>query len=292
MDSAEAMARALASLGVGGVEIEYRLKEHLLRALLPLLRAADLKVVSLHHPVPLAEGAPPRAASGDYLALSSPSPTDRKAGIAAATRSLEFASSLEAGVVVFHLGWIPEVEPFWAGFRRLYQDNMTDSEEAARLRAEAVERRSGLVGPYLDRAMLSLDKLLGRAERLGVKIALENRYYFHEVPSVNETAAILDAFRGAPVGYWHDVGHASTQERIGFASQRAVLERFQDHLLGVHLHDAQGLDDHLPPGAGTLDFAALSKPLAAAPLKVLEVRPAPPEQMTEAVALLRDVGIS
>jgi sugar phosphate isomerase/epimerase len=292
LDGPAEMVRALAALPIEGVEIDYRLKGRTLKELLPLLKAAGLPVVSLHHPVPLPNDLELLAASADRLSLSSPIRDEREAGLRAAQRTLELASDLEAAVVVFHLGTIAELEPLWPDFRRHYLEKIVDSEEAAEFRAEAVERRRELAQPFVERAMLALDKLLPRAERLGVRIALENRYHFHEVPSPLEIEIILETFRGGNIGYWHDTGHAAVQERVGFAQQRALLEVFGGSLLGVHLHDVRDLDDHLSPGAGTLDWPALAPLLSKAPIKVLEVfPPAPPEQVAEGIALLHETGV-
>jgi sugar phosphate isomerase/epimerase len=292
LDGATEMVRALSALDVSGVEIDYRLKRRTLKELLPLLKAAGLAVVSLHHPVPLPNDLELSAASADRLSLSSPNRDEREAGLRAAQRTLELASDLEAGAVVFHLGTIAELEPLWPDFRRHYLEKIVASEEAAEFRAEAVERRRELAQPLVERALRALDKLLPRAERLGVRVAIENRYHFHEVPSPLEIEIILDTFRGGNIGYWHDTGHAAVQERVGFAQQRALLEIFGGSLLGVHLHDVRDLDDHLSPGAGTLDWPALAPLLAKAPLKVLEVYPpVPPEQVTEGIALLHETGV-
>jgi sugar phosphate isomerase/epimerase len=297
LDDPAGMARALTALPVQGVEIGYRLKETTLKRLIGLLKAAHIPVVSLHHPVPLPNDAQPETASGDRLALSSPWREERQAGIAAALKTLQLASDLEAGAVVFHLGSIPELEPLWAEFRRHYFEKLVESEEAALFRGEAVARRRELAAPYVDRAMLSLERLLIPAEHLGVRIGLETRYHFHEVASPNEIARILETFRGAVIGYWHDTGHAEVQERVGLTGHRALLERFQDSfvegLVGVHLHDVDGLTDHLPPGAGSLDWRGLAPLLARAPIKVLEVSPGPPrEQMMEGMQLLDEAGIA
>jgi hypothetical protein len=39
------------------------------------------------------------------------------------------------------------------------------------------------------------------------------------------------------VSYWHDVGHAEVQQRLGFASHEGWLSQFKDRMVGVHLHD-------------------------------------------------------
>jgi len=41
-----------------------------------------------------------------------------------------------------------------------------------------------------------------------VLLGLENRYHDHELPGPDDFKVIFDKFKGAPVGYWHDTGHA------------------------------------------------------------------------------------
>ena len=42
-------------------------------------------------------------------------------------------------------------------------------------------------------------------------------------------------------------------------------------MVGIHLHDIQGLEDHLPPDMGELDFIELRPFLKAPVIKILEV---------------------
>jgi len=45
---------------------------------------------------------------------------------------------------------------------------------------------------------------------------------------------------------------------------------------GVHLQDAIGLDDHIPPGSGEIDFVAPKSLLKADTIKVIELKPGIP----------------
>lgn len=56
-----------------------------------------------------------------------------------------------------------------------------------------------------------------------------------------------------------------------------LWERLSGRLVGIHLHDATGLEDHLPPGSGGIDFKALLSHLAPGLPAVLELRPGTPE---------------
>jgi sugar phosphate isomerase/epimerase len=57
----------------------------------------------------------------------------------------------------------------------------------------------------------------------------------------------------------------------------------------MHLHDARGLNDHLPPGSGEIDFKSLNDYLKTETLRVVELKPATsPHQVQEGLNHLRD----
>ena len=80
-------------------------------------------------------------------------------------------------------------------------------------------------------------------------------------------------FDGAPLGYWHDTGHAHAGEVLSLFNAADLLKRYGAKLVGCHLHDARGLDDHLPPGRGQVDFPALGAFLSPTTLQVIELKP-------------------
>ena len=51
------------------------------------------------------------------------------------------------------------------------------------------------------------------------------------------------------------------------------LDRYGSRLLGVHLHDAEGFRDHMPPGRGKLDLKAILKRVREAGVWILEIGP-------------------
>jgi sugar phosphate isomerase/epimerase len=122
-----------------------------------------------------------------------------------------------------------------------------------------------------------------------VLLGLENRYHYHELPGPDDFEVIFDAFKGAPIGYWHDTGHAHANESLGIGSRNSLLQANATRLIGVHLHDAIGLDDHLPPGSGQIDFAALKPFLNADTIKVIELKPGiPASEVCEGIRCIRE----
>jgi sugar phosphate isomerase/epimerase len=141
----------------------------------------------------------------------------------------------------------------------------------------------------MDCLLTSLDRLVAVAEKQGVLLGLENRYHYHELPGPDDFEVIFDAFKGAPIGYWHDTGHAHANQTLGIIPKGSLLQDNSDRLIGVHLHDAVGLNDHIPPGSGEIDFAALKPFLYADTIKVIELKPGiPASEVSEGIKFIRE----
>ncbi|MBI2760040.1 MAG: hypothetical protein HYX51_01275, partial [Chloroflexi bacterium] len=121
---------------------------------------------------------------------------------------------------------------------------------------------------------------------------LENRLHFHEIPSADETATLLADFAPDQVGYWHDVGHAEVQARLGLIDTRAALQGLQHRLLGVHLHDVRGILDHRAPGNGDVDWSYIADTIPAGAARTFEIDQREPEaSLASAISLLRERGV-
>ncbi len=55
-----------------------------------------------------------------------------------------------------------------------------------------------------------------------------------------------------------DVGHAQALDRLGFYPFEDWLRRYAARVFAVHLHDAIGIDNHLAPGLGEIDFSRVA----------------------------------
>ena len=89
------------------------------------------------------------------------------------------------------------------------------------------------------------------------------RYEGEKIDELPLDADMADLLAGlgadAPVGYWHDTGHADIKEGMGLLNHREHLERLAPRLLGFHLHDVSANGhDHQPVGAGHIDFQMIS----------------------------------
>jgi sugar phosphate isomerase/epimerase len=269
--SGEELLGPILDLGFEGVELEYRITEQLYEEIRPRILNREIQVLSIHNYFPVPAIIPQERVSGDCFSLSSLDREERDKGIFYTVRTIERAHDLEARAVVLHLGRVVTDLPR-DGLQQLYRKNRWNDEGAKFLHQER-EERSRLRDPHLDALLFSLEAIVKRAEQLGVTLGIENRYYFQEMPDKEEIGIILDQFRGGPIGYWHDTGHAAVAETLGIVRHEELLKLYAPHLVGVHLHDALGLDDHKPPGQGEIDFEMVQGYLSLETIKIMEIHP-------------------
>ena len=131
------------------------------------------------------------------------------------------------------------------------------------------------MGPFWEQTKASVNEILGYAGQKGVRLALENREKFEELPLDADYADFLAGLpAGASAGYWHDTGHADIKESMGLLNHRQHLEKNAPRLLGFHLHDVSASgQDHQPVGSGHVDFKMVSSFWRPEHLLVLEFGP-------------------
>jgi sugar phosphate isomerase/epimerase len=106
----------------------------------------------------------------------------------------------------------------------------------------------------------SVREILDYAKTKGVQLGFENREAFTELPLDDDYADFLASLPAdAPVGYWHDTGHADIKETMGLLNHRGMLEKMAPRLIGFHLHDVNAAGrDHQALGDGKIDFEMVS----------------------------------
>ncbi len=267
----------LNAIDADGVELEYRIPTALWVPVKEALRKSGLAVSSLHNFCPVPPGFGHTGGGGDVLSLASRNREERNAAVRLTLETIEQANDLEARAVVLHCGSVemtPEAEVLY----RFFRSGRIKTQEAQGFIARKLAERDGLKPRHLDALCFSLEKLLPAAERHHVRLGLENRYHYHELPGIDDFKRLFQEFDGAPIGYWHDTGHAHASEVLSLFSAVDLLKRYSSNLVGCHLHDASGLDDHLPPGRGEIDFPALATFLPPGLPQVIELKPkTPPE---------------
>ncbi len=269
------MIAAVKNMDINAIELSYQISEAMFRQLKEPLKRSGLKVASLHNYFPIPSVRSDAKGSGDLFLLSSPDRQERRDAIRFTTKTIETAAKLGAAAVVLHCG-VVEMNHEMHVLYQFFEMNRLGSKEAQTFIRDKLKERDRLKPKHINSLLSSIDHLATIADERGVLLGLENRYHYHELPGFDDFSVIFDTFKGAPIGYWHDTGHAHANETLGLIPKKALLHQYADQLIGVHLHDAVGLYDHIPPGSGEIDFTALKSFLKAETLKVMEIRPGIP----------------
>jgi sugar phosphate isomerase/epimerase len=291
--------------GAPAVELSRNVPEETVRAAERLADAGELVVSSLHHPCP-----PSRDDAGARVEwqITDLDPGNWERAIEALLVTVRQAARLGARAVVVHCGEVDEAMPASTALFRFMRetDGLSGNESArhaaerspetlaeiARLREAAVAAREAHAAPHLGRALAALQHVVPVAEELGVRLGIESRDYSAQVPAAFEIAGLLAQLPEKTAGYWHDVGHAMSQQAQGTARYTDYLEAAGRRIVGFHLHDIAGTRDHRAPGTGEMDYATLVQYAPPDAVRVLELnRTCTWEDVARGVTLIRAAGL-
>lgn len=264
---AKDIIKEIKGLGFKRVELSFNLSPAIVEEMLGLKEQGLISVVSVHNFCPVPEGISPNAALPDIFSLSALNEDERQKALQYTKRTIDTASRIAAEAVVLHLGKVQIEEKIK---RLVLIDQIKDSKGFGQLKKDMEEERKEKSKQFFDRALKSLESLCSYAQKRKVNLGIENRYYFSEIPSLEEMEIILKTFPGPPLYYWHDVGHAQVYENLKFLKHQAILDKFKHRIYGMHLHDIEGIDDHRAPLKGKFDFSLLKNYITKDTLKVLE----------------------
>ena len=244
--------------GFDAFELSHQVSEDLLQA--ARLPAGDIR--GIHAPCPTN----PRTRGAQVSSLDK---EERAQAVEAVTASIQLAEQVGAQVVIVHAGRVVVNPMLETELRAMYDRGLKDLDEYNDLKAELADERRRQAGRHLDATMWSVERLAGVADSVGVKLGIENRVHYYEIPLPDELDVLLEQLAG-PVAFCFDTGHAYVLEELGFVSHDEWLGGFGEHLVGVHLHDVRvvreeseasrhmvlgtGLQDHVVPSTGVVDF--------------------------------------
>jgi sugar phosphate isomerase/epimerase len=247
------------------------------------------KISSVHEPCP-ADISVSVLKERNWL-ISAPDPENRQRGVAAVRRSIDLARELGAPLVIVHPGRVDIDTALEMNLHKLFKAGQSNTPEYDRAKERLMSARAAQADANLESVRRSLAELAEYAARQGVRLGLENRYYYHEIPLPDELDMLLDLGYEGVIGYWHDVGHAQTLEHLGFCAHQEWLERFAHHIVGTHLHDVVGIRDHLAAGLGQIDWDMVARYLPADALRTCEFQTFnSPQQVAAGAQWLVDKG--
>jgi sugar phosphate isomerase/epimerase len=248
------------------------------------------QIPSVHEPCPADVSV--GALKAENWLISAPDEDDRKVGVAAIQRSIDLAHRLGAKIVIVHPGRVDIDTSGEARLYALYREGKSKTSEYAQLRQQLIGARAAQSEVNLLSVRRSLMELADYAGRRGLRLGLENRFYYHEIPLPDELELLLAPGYGEVIGYWHDVGHAQVLENLGFNKHAEWLQRFSSRIIGTHLHDVIGIGDHRAAGSGAINWEMVARYLPENALRTCEFQnDNSAEQVTAGVEWLVQGGI-
>ena len=283
-------------LGFEALELNYQFPKGFLKEIFNDRERGELKITSLHNICPFTKKLASYADFFKRFNFSSPRKEIAKKAIKYTKGTIDLAVKLGASAVVLHVGEV-ELEnnsqrEMEREFRRSLKMNFGPEKHIRKTREKFIELRRQNAPPFLERTIQNLGLVLKYALDKGVKLGVENRYFFFEIPSFEEIPIILKEVPSPCLGYWHDCGHAAHLQNVGYFPGRNPLSENRQRLIGIHLHDCVGVSDHLAPGYGEVDFLEVKKLLNEKVIKVLELGPwVSHQEVKRGVEYLSRIGI-
>jgi len=257
--------------GLDLIELGHGIRISLIPGIQKIFDAGEVRFSSLHNFCPLPVEV--LAALPDCYQFSAVYPQERERAIKQTFQTIDFAARLGAPFVVLHLGAVG-MRPITDLLIELTKAGEYLSRKYVRLKLRAVQKRERSAATYLQRVKDGLRRVIDYAAAKNVRLGLENRRGYEEIPTERELPALLDEMDSPQIGYWHDFGHAQIKENLAFLDHAEWLRRIAPRTLGCHVQDCiWPAQDHQPPFAGDVDLEKLVPLLPANCLFVWEMSP-------------------
>jgi len=274
----EPLVDEIIALGFDALELGYHTTELQAEGITRRVASGAISVDSVHAycPVPLSA---PHGYPELHL-LASTDDDDRAMAKILLGQTLDFASSMGARAIVLHAGRLLLKSWFKSYTTGTVLNALEDVERDSanpkfqKVLGKIFARRTLQVSKMFDAFCLSLDTLLPRFERAGIRLCLENLPSVEAFPDAQEMAMLKDRFTTPSLAYWHDMGHGQVREFLGLENHRTVAQSLLPITGGIHIHDAKPpMEDHLLPGMGLIDWNTFSFYGSANILRVFEPSP-------------------
>ena len=257
------MIEEIAGLGFSHVELSHGVRVSLVPGILKAVEAGMIRVSSCHNFCPLPPGV--LHAAPNLYQPTSPDSRELDQWLRHTKRSIDFAHLIGSTILVCHLGsvgffWFNPAERLRRYMERHPLPDYRADSGFTKLRDQGLRRLRKAAPAHLLRLHDSLNRVLDYAKEKSVFLAFENRENFDELPLDDGFDALFASMpEGAPVGYWHDCGHADLKEKMGLLDHRDHLAKQAHRLIGFHIHDVslEGRD-HQELGSGRIDYGMIS----------------------------------
>ncbi|MGE9270254.1 MAG: sugar phosphate isomerase/epimerase family protein [Verrucomicrobiales bacterium] len=254
----EAMIDEILEFGIEHIELSHGMTVAKLPGIQKAFEDGRFQCIGVHNyfpaPVEVIIDAP------DAYEYTSHREAERKRAMDMTLRTLDIAAQFKAHYLVLHMGSVPMNPRKWTkALTSMVKDGDGDTLAYSKRRISFIKKREKLGPLYYNRALEALETLAEKAQELGVKLAIESRSRYEDMPSEREMIALQDHFADHPaVGYWHDFGHVQLKHNLGLLDHDQWLADMSPQLIGAHVHDVQWpARDHRVPFTGTLDYKSL-----------------------------------
>lgn len=283
----EALIEEILSMGFRHVELGYDTRIELIPGIQRMVKADAVRVDSLHNFCPVPMGV--SRAHPEIYTLADPDRRERENGVRHTANTIRMAAELGARAVVCHAGNVP-MKRGTHQLLEMWEQGKQFTPAYEKARAILQEDREKVGRRSLEDLFTSLEQLLPLLQETKVRLALEILPTWEAIPTELEFEAIFRRFPGGEIAYWHDIGHSQIRQNLGFINMERWLERLQNHMAGMHLHDVIPPGrDHVMPPRGSIDFARYTRFAKRDILRVIEpTTKTPREEILEAWRVLRE----
>lgn len=272
------MISEMVDLGFKSVELSHGIRISLVPGILRALQEGLVTICSTHNFCPLPTGIVTPAPN--LFMPSAGEIREREQWLRHTRRSIDFAAQVGAKAVVLHLG---SVQFFWMNparkLRKFIRSNpdlpLPNHEKYRAVLDRASDRLEQKIPGFWQRSKESLLEIIPYAAERGIRLGVENRERFEELPRDCDIGEVFDLPQAdLTLGYWHDCGHAQLKEGLGVLVHEEQLRRFGERLLGLHVHDVNEKgQDHQAVGSGKINFEMISRHIQPHHCVVLELSP-------------------
>lgn len=270
-DGAEMLREIKGELGFDCMELGHGTRISLVPGIQKMFEAGEVRFSSLHNFCPLPVEI--MRASPDCYMFSAGAAAERERAVKQTFQTIDFAERLNAPFVVLHCGEVP-MNPITDELIKLIKQGQLLSREYVRRKIDAVKKREKDAPWHLERVKECLRRIVDYAASKNVRLGIEGRRGYEEMPSEKELPALLDELNSPVAGYWHDFGHIQIKENLGFLNHEEWLRTIGPRAFGCHLQDCiWPAQDHQVPFAGDVDLLKLVPLLPPTCLFVWEMSP-------------------
>ena len=265
------MLQELLDLGFTRVELGHGIRLSLMEGVQRMVEAGKVTISSLHNFCPLPVEI--TRASPDCYQFSSPDERERERAVKFSFQTIDFATRLGAKFVVLHLGRTP-IDDYTEKLVRMAEVGLGQSRKYIDTKLTCIKQREAKAAPFLRRSIECLRRVANYAAEKDIKLGVESRHCYEEIPNETEMIEVLNEFNLPHVGYWHDFGHVQVKHNLGYLDHVEWMKEVAPRLIGCHLHDTQWPGrDHMAPFQGEVEYSKLIPQLPKDTLFVFEMSP-------------------